>query len=77
MLDSLQWYLNRCLLIFDIQISSFCSLKPPELKKTRDAEIDLSLYALTIVVWSLAEHHELHDRIIHFQHCDGLAVHDG
>lgn len=37
----------------------------------------LTLYALTIVVWSLTEGHELHDWIVHLQHCDGLPVHDG
>lgn len=31
----------------------------------------------TVVVWGLAERHELYNGIIHLQHCDGLPMHDG
>lgn len=34
-------------------------------------------YALTVVVRSLAQCHEVHDGVVHLQHGDGLAVHDG
>lgn len=33
-------------------------------------------FALTVVIRSLAECHELYNRIIHLQHSDGLAMHD-
>lgn len=32
---------------------------------------------LTVVVRSLAQCHEVHDGVVHLQHGDGLAVHDG